>query len=953
MKKRVLVLVIALAVLVALGAMTAYADSANYCEHCKKSVQWKPLSNSINSKNVLVAGHYYADSQQLSSVTISASARVCLDLRGMQVQAEYGRLFDVSKGATLSIQDSVGGGSLAGAGYVNKTQNGGTVSVDTGAALNLYSGTLTNALKPDHTIYNGGVVFVKGAFDIYGGAVENGVCSKGGGNIYVNEGGRLGVHGGRITGGTATLGHTACGLVKGTLTLSGAPEIEKLRLLPVGELGDSITVSGRFTGKVALYVDGAVQGQDIGNVTNGGSFAPETIDLLAQLCMPYVSGTDILVGIKAAAVYGSNGFETYTDTVADAIALCQGTDKTLVLTWENNEINTVSQNINIDLKGFQWNELTAEPGATVYLKDSATDTYKDRHGAIAAFSGTVKAQPGYHLYTEETSVSAHAYSLSVTEAALRPNTAGMYFIGRFKGDSRLKSTVYSYGIMLDVFNPPSKKTFGKTTVHTSIREGFEDNNGVTSIPLTGVLKTANSRFVNQQNADLTVYCRPYIRFTDNTYDFGEIREISFRELVEQIDKKWETECVPTDLQDLYLRFQTAMEGWNVPNLKRAVQTAASSPYRVPTPMTTEKINSLPIATADMTPAEMRQLCADFFRMQLTFQWVSESDMGYDVRGRHVLLPAGKVYAGSPYSARSKSGNLYMTMEFYDEKTGVLKKPLDMTDHDFIWLFGNHCTYGPFWGWQRVINSITTQWNVNMGLEKYGYLPLGDFSTEGIEKWEVGVNDTQMIKESLGKQTVYEGYAQLQLADSLYTWYGDADSHMLMAAGEPVVVRNEDGTINGEESYILYMDQGGTWRLRNVGGDMVTVQGGLDDKTTFAALYNGHYLPFTYKEFHGLDPVEPGEVTSSLDGLTAVTPKQLTDATVKANYAISHVTVSVTDGSREVYRQNAFSPRINTLEMGISDAVDTEKLAELKGKEITVTCRIGTGEVMVLLDGSIA
>ena len=66
-----------------------------------------------------------------------------------------------------------------------------------------------------------------------------------------------------------------------------------------------------------------------------------------------------------------------------------------------------------------------------------------------------------------------------------------------------------------------------------------------------------------------------------------------------------------------------------------------------------------------------------------------------------------------------------------------------------------------------------------------------------------------------------------------------------------------------------------------------------------------------------------------------------------------MTVSVIDGeSEEVYRGNAFSPRVNTLEMDISDAVDTEKLAALQGQHITVTCRIGNGQVVTLLDGTI-
>ena len=951
MKKRIVTGILVLIILLCLGAVAVSAQTESYCQHCRENVQWKPLSQGISSKNVLVSGHYYADQPLLSTVTVRASAQVCLDLQGLQVRSEYGRLFSIGSGATLSIQDSVGGGSLAGAGYVNNIQNGGTVSVDTGAVLNLYSGTLTNALKDGQEIYNGGVVFVKGTFAIYGGAVENGVCSKSGGNIYVNEGGHLGIHGGRITGGTATAGHTACGMVRGTLALSGAPEIEKLRLWPKEAQGDGLTVSGSFTGHVVLYVDGAAQGVDIGNVTDGGSFGPENIRILGQKIVAYISGTDILLGQKAAAIYGNNGFEGYTDTLQAAIEVCQGTDKTVALYWECGEENTANQDLKVDLRGYRWQSLTVAEGATLYLKDSGTDDYKGNWGQIDVFSGSAKPQSGYQLYREDTCLSAHAYSMNVTEAVLRPSIESMYFVGRFRGDDRLKTLVYSYGIVVDATQIPNPSTLNATSQYTSIRDGLADEDGVNSVLLRGIMKAANSRMTNSRNADLAVYCRPYIRFQDGTYAWGEVRQISFRELVEKADALWTPEAVPTDLQAMYRRFPDEMGDWNIPNVKKAVQTGAPSPYRVFTPMTEQTINSLPIATADMTESQLRQLCADFFRMQLTFQWVSESDIGYDIRGRHLILPAGTVYAGSPYSDRAKSGNLYMTMEFYDQQTGVLTNP-GMSDRDFVWLFGNHCTYGPFWGWARVINSMTTQWNVNMGLEMYGYIPLGDFTTEGIETWKVGVHTTKMIKEAAGEQAIYEGYAQTELADCLYTWYGDAVSHMRMVSQKPVVVRNEDGTINGQESYLLYMDQGGTWRQRNVGGDVVRVQGGLDDKVTFAQLYEDHYLAFTFKEFHGLDPVEKSVTTSTLDGLKTVTPEALAEATVSCNYAISHVTVSVTHGEEEVYRGNAFSPRVNTLEMGISDAVDEEKLAQLRGQHITVTCRIGTGEIITLLDGTV-
>ena len=936
---------------------TVTGGSAGYCRHCEKEVLWQPLSAGTENTIVITSGHYYMDRETVSGVGIRAVSNVCIDLRGMDVTAVDGRAFYVNQGATLSIQDSVGGGSLAGTGYAEDNLGGGTVFVDTGATLNLYSGTLTNSLAEGKTVKNGGVVLVKGTCNMYGGQIRDGVCSWAGGNVYVNSGGQLNVYGGSITGGKAEVGYTHCVLSRGGTLLANDPQITQLRLWPQSAkppMEDILTVEGKFTGKVQLYIDGAKDDMDIGNGVEA-EFSVANLYFAGNSFVPYLVDGNIILGRpKAASVFGADGFEGYVDTVQKGIDQCQGTDKLLVLQRKNGETNTVSQDVHIDLNGFKSvGLLTVAEGATVYLKDNKTDDFTGSYGALEQVTGTVKPMKGYRLHSEEgVGVSAHAYSLAVTEAVLRPGMAGMYFVGDFRGDAQLQTDVLSFGIALDATRIPSAATLNKTSRHTSIRDGFAAHQGVTSVLLRDILKDANSRMTNSRNADITVYCRPFIRFQDNSYAWGEVRQISFRELVEKADKLWTDGEVPTDLQEMYLRFADAMEGWDIPNLKKAAQACAPSPYKVYEPMTTARINALPVATADMTETQLRQTCVDFFRMQNTFQWVSESDIGYDIRGKHVLLQAGQVYAGSPYTATAKSGNLYMTMEFYDENTGILRNP-GMSDQSFMKLVGNHCTYGSYWGWARVVNSMTTQWNAEMGLEKYGFIPLGDFSTAGIEKWVEDVIDTSDITKAAGKETMLEGYANLKMADVLYVWHGGGgNSHIRMASQDAVVVRNADGSINDKESYVLFLDQGSSWTDMEFDGIVIPVQGGVDAKVTFAKLYSAGYLPFTFGEFLGTDPVEKSVTTSSLDGLKTVTPAVLAEATVSCNYAISHVTVSVTHGEEEVYRGNTFSPRVNTLEMGIADAVDQEKLAQLRGQHITVTCRIGTGEIITLLDGTV-
>ena len=60
-----------------------------------------------------------------------------------------------------------------------------------------------------------------------------------------------------------------------------------------------------------------------------------------------------------------------------------------------------------------------------------------------------------------------------------------------------------------------------------------------------------------------------------------------------------------------------------------------------------------------------------------------------------------------------------------------------------------------------------------------------------------------------------------------------------------------------------------------------------------------------------------------------------------------------DGN-EICRQNSFASYTNQMTLNVSDwmEVDAEELAKFAGEHITVTCRISTGETLVLFDGTI-
>ncbi len=299
-------------------------------------------------------------------------------------------------------------------------------------------------------------------------------------------------------------------------------------------------------------------------------------------------------------------------------------------------------------------------------------------------------------------------------------------------------------------------------------------------------------------------------------------------------------------------------------------------------VTWDKINAFPVKTEDMTTDEMRQLCVDFFNFSKTALWTPNATMNYtlNAKGSPDEITLGRVYGGLPYIGLA-SGNIYRLMDYIDEETGVV----DMTEPSaHPELFGNQCSIGAYWGWGRVINSADFSWTFTM-IHSKGFLRVGPYTYDDtIIRYSNGLSDTATIIQQNGEQTMFQSYAAMKLADGLVS-YLDA-GHVMMCSGEPVVVYNDDGTINGLSSYVTITDQFSTWAEgTNEQGDTYAYKNYVNKQFTFLELLNESYIPFTFAEFLGTDPVEATECTFSHSGDT-ITPSQLRAGEVTANYGIS-------------------------------------------------------------------
>jgi len=131
-----------------------------------------------------------------------------------------------------------------------------------------------------------------------------------------------------------------------------------------------------------------------------------------------------------------------------------------------------------------------------------------------------------------------------------------------------------------------------------------------------------------------------------------------------------------------------------------------------------------------------------------------------------------------------------------------------------------------------------------------------------------------------------------------------------------------------------------------------LQGGVDVKVSYNKLYSNGYVPFTFAEFLGTNPVEEASATLTVSG-TDFTVSELAAASVQANYAISDLTLTVTNPSGAVVGERfARVSACNAKTWKLLSLMNQAALNPLiDGKnQFKIDCRLGTGEVITIYTG---
>lgn len=352
------------------------------------------------------------------------------------------------------------------------------------------------------------------------------------------------------------------------------------------------------------------------------------------------------------------------------------------------------------------------------------------------------------------------------------------------------------------------------------------------------------------------------------------------------------------------------------------------------------IDKIPIAKQGMTEDELRDIVVQYMYLQINFAYtpdlgnlteykyyIKNLHNGYGFEGCQIPFEEGKYYGGIPYMGNA-AGSLYRWLEYYDADSGVMDWEPFIRTRRKNWkdestgvvypdvgsaIFGNTCAASCVWAWLRVSNSVTGFWTTTW-VPSRGYVKVGEYE---LTKNNNHGSETKDLCDANGREVMFEAYAQVKRADGLLK-----SGHATMSVSDAVVVRDSEGRIDGNASYVLIAEQtslfltatpdkggvplysplgdkGLTYRIQgNFSGNIVN--GKVKEmKRSFEYLFKQGYLPFTVPELVGKSLIERTRIglydaENEAYKEKVIKASELKGMTIQSNYAISDIHFIIRD-----------------------------------------------------------
>lgn len=360
-----------------------------------------------------------------------------------------------------------------------------------------------------------------------------------------------------------------------------------------------------------------------------------------------------------------------------------------------------------------------------------------------------------------------------------------------------------------------------------------------------------------------------------------------------------------------------------------------------------------------TTDELRQMAVQAMYDMLTIEWCTPAFLMYNktgaASGKTYTHAPGVTYAGLPYTNGDSA--IWNWYDYYDQETGVLNFPGD--GYALNDTLGNTCTGSIMWGWSVVCDSLDGNYNNYEMTKMHGCIPLGDIQ---YPDWVDTFADysTALIIDENGEDVILEAYALCLPADGVASYPQD---HGMMIIEPAHVVRNEDGSINAEESYLIIQDQrggaGDAAYTHEVNGEKHYFSGRTYAKFTFQKLLDQDYIPCSTAEFLGLKPYTAREVKfTTVSGAECQSINDMMSGTLESNYPMCILRTVLVDAEgnetqlavKYLDKRDVRKGTARKYSMGnYSDVLDSKVLEENLTPGQTYTLRldvtVSTGEII--------
>ena len=605
------------------------------CEVCGKETEWTPLTAAQAGVKELSGGHYYLTEDfpvsKSAQKKLVGSDPVCLDLNGHTMETK-GRTFSIPKNTKLNLMDTAGGGKVISYSG-NNNVGGGVVSISANGNFNLYGGTLQfirseEGINPGYETAAGGVVNVQGSgkFTMYDGVLIGGQLGMSGNDasgdpilsadngcgatVRVISGGYFYLYGGTVKAGKAADGGKGdCVFLaskNSRMYLSGDAQVDNIYFDYVS--GSNLYIKGTYTGSAVLEFNPDIQlveNLDIGNGTGSPDITYADLTCLNNDELNVIlSGTNLRLSFykpnTVAAIHNGEKVSSFASLQEAVEAYSQGYIKLLA---DEDKAVDITKDIYLDVNGYKVSgAVTVYDGYTLYGMDCQTDDFKatDSKGygmlmdvtckGTGAVTGVAKdcelTEDGYMMAVEDNHISFHRVKLTIYAMDLRAVDAGLYYRSRIEGDEVVARTAAQYGVALSVVAAPTAENLKQDCEISAFSKfntsGAVNEDNVMGTLLSGILKEDNTQEDNIRNGGMPVYGRAYVLSNSGQYVFGETVTRTLKQQLEDVDSLWDTLSGKQrqSVLGMYNTYTAVMDGWNIPNIKKAAGDLEDSVLKV-------------------------------------------------------------------------------------------------------------------------------------------------------------------------------------------------------------------------------------------------------------------------------------------------------------------------------------------------------------------------------------